>query len=173
MHHPKVLFLDEPTLGLDPQSRERIWEYIKKLAYEEKITIVLTTNYMDEADRLCDRLAIIDRGKMVALESPEKLKKELGGDIIRLKAEGLGSGKLEELPYVLKVEKQGGEVSLTVKDAGGHLQEILALAGKVDYVEVRSPTLDDVFLKYTGRAIREGSPEGGWAERSMQARARR
>jgi ABC-2 type transport system ATP-binding protein len=173
MHHPKVLFLDEPTLGLDPQSRERIWTYIKKLANEEKITIVITTNYMDEADRLCDRLAIIDRGKIVALESPEKLKKELGGDIIRLKVEGLDSGKLEKLPYVLKVEKQGGEVSLTVKDAGQHLQEILALAGKVDYVEVRSPTLDDVFIKYTGRAIREGSPEGGWAERTMQALSRR
>jgi ABC-2 type transport system ATP-binding protein len=173
MHHPKVLFLDEPTLGLDPQSRERIWEYIKKLAYEEKITIVITTNYMDEADRLCDRLAIIDRGKMVALDSPKNLKKELGGDIIRLKAENIDTGKLEKLPYVLKVERRDGEVNLTVKDAGGHLQEILNLVGKVDYVEVRSPTLDDVFLKYTGRAIREGSPEGGWGERTMHVLSKR
>jgi ABC-2 type transport system ATP-binding protein len=173
MHHPKVLFLDEPTLGLDPQSRERIWEYIKKLAYEEKITIVITTNYMDEADRLCDRLAIIDRGKMVALDSPKNLKKELGGDIIRLKAENIDTGKLEKLPYIMKVERRDGEVNLTVKDAGGHLQEILNLVGKVDYVEVRSPTLDDVFLKYTGRAIREGSPEGGWGERTMHVLSKR
>jgi ABC-2 type transport system ATP-binding protein len=173
MHHPKVLFLDEPTLGLDPQSRERIWEYIKNLAREEKITIVITTNYMDEADRLCDRLAIIDRGKIVALDDPETLKKEVGGDIIHLKAEEMNTEKLEKLPYVLKVEKQDGEVSLTVKDAGSHLQEILSMIGKAESVEVRSPTLDDVFLKYTGRAIREGSPEGGWAERTMQVLSKR
>ena len=85
MHHPRVLFLDEPTLGLDPQSRDYIWSYIEKLAKEEKITIVLTTHYMDEADKLCDRLAIIDYGKIVILGTPEELKKELGGDIIKLR----------------------------------------------------------------------------------------
>ena len=85
MHHPEILFLDEPTLGLDPQTREHIWEYIRKLATEKKITIIITTHYMDEADRLCNRLAIIDRGKIVALGSPEQLKKDLGGDIIRIR----------------------------------------------------------------------------------------
>ncbi|MFZ1898117.1 ATP-binding cassette domain-containing protein, partial [Methanoregula sp.] len=83
MHHPEILFLDEPTLGLDPQTREHIWEYIKKLATEKNITIIITTHYMDEADRLCDRLAIIDRGKVAVLGPPDLLKKELGGDIIR------------------------------------------------------------------------------------------
>ena len=86
MHHPEILFLDEPTLGLDPQTREHIWEYIRKLAKEKEITIIITTHYMDEADRLCDRLAIIDRGKIAVLGNPDQLKKELGGDIIHMKA---------------------------------------------------------------------------------------
>ncbi len=170
MHHPKVLFLDEPTLGLDPQTRERIWQYIKVLARKERITIIITTHYMDEADRLCDRVGIIDHGKIVALSSPEKLKKELGGDIIRLKAVDLDTGVLKSLPYVKNVELCEDVVCLTVDDAGSHLQEILKTSGKVKSVEVRSPTLEDVFLHYTGREIREGSAEGGWSERVMHAR---
>jgi len=173
MHHPKVLFLDEPTLGLDPQSRIHIWNYIEKLAEEEKITIVITTHYMDEADRLCDRLAIIDRGKIVALGSPEKLKKDLGGDIIRLRAKNLNVEALKKLKYVKKIDKCNDEVCLTVNSANKYLQEILGVVGKVDSIEIRSPTLDDVFLHYTGRTIRESEPEGGWAERAMNFRSRR
>jgi ABC-2 type transport system ATP-binding protein len=173
MHHPKVLFLDEPTLGLDPQSRDHIWNYIEKLAKEEKITIIITTHYMDEADKLCDRLAIIDRGKIVVLGSPKKLKKDLGGDIIRLKANNLNVDVLKKLKYVKKVENCDGEVCLTIRDANKHLQEILKAVGKVESVEIRSPTLDDVFLHYTGREIRDDAPEGGWAERVMNARSRR
>jgi len=173
MHHPKVLFLDEPTLGLDPQSRDHIWNYIEKLAKEENITIIITTHYMDEADKLCDRLAIIDRGKIVVLGTPKKLKKELGGDIIRLKAKNLDVEVLKRLKYVKKVDNCDGEVCLTVKDADKHLQEILKVVGKVESVEIRSPTLDDVFLHYTGRVIRDDSPEGGWAERAMNLESRR
>ncbi len=171
MHHPKVLFLDEPTIGLDPQSRDRIWEYIKVLARKENITIIITTHYMDEADKLCDRLAIIDNGKIVVSGTPEKLKKGLGGDIIRLKAEGLETAALERLSYVVNVSSSDGVVSLTVNDASGHLQEILKTVGKVESVEVRSPTLDDVFIHYTGKAIREGSPEGGWGDKVIHARS--
>jgi ABC-2 type transport system ATP-binding protein len=173
MHHPKVLFLDEPTLGLDPQSRDHIWNYIEKLSKEEKITIIITTHYMDEADKLCDRLAIIDRGKIVVLGTPKKLKKDLGGDIIRLKAKKLDIDALKKLKYVKKVDNCDGEVCLTVKDADKHLQEILKVVGKVESVEIRSPTLDDVFLHYTGRVIRNDSPEGGWAERAMNFESRR
>jgi len=173
MHHPKVLFLDEPTLGLDPQSRDNIWNYIEKMAKEEKITIIITTHYMDEADKLCDRLAIIDRGKIVVMGTPKKLKKDLGGDIIRLKAKNLNVDVLKRLKYVKKVDNCDGEVCLTVKDADKHLQEILKVVGKVESVEIRSPTLDDVFLHYTGRVIRDDSPEGGWAERMMNVRSRR
>ncbi|MCX6667484.1 MAG: ATP-binding cassette domain-containing protein [Euryarchaeota archaeon] len=171
MHHPKVLFLDEPTLGLDPQSRDVIWKYIEKLAKEKNMTIIITTHYMDEADKLCNRLAIIDHGKIVVLDTPQKLKKELGGDIIRLKAENLDSEVFKNLKYVKKVSKCDSEVCLTVEDGNKHLQEILKVAGKVDSVEIRSPTLDDVFLHYTGRGMREGSPEGSWADKAMNVRS--
>jgi ABC-2 type transport system ATP-binding protein len=169
MHHPRVLFLDEPTLGLDPQTRESIWEYIQKLAKEKNITIVMTTHYMDEADKLCDRLAIIDHGKIVVLGSPKELKKELGGDIVRLRSTKLDINKLKKLSYVKKTSTCKDEICLTIENANIHLQELLNFVGKVDSVEIHSPTLDDVFLHYTGRQIRESTPEGSWAEKAMQA----
>ncbi|MDD2777804.1 MAG: ATP-binding cassette domain-containing protein [Methanocellales archaeon] len=172
MHHPKVLFLDEPTLGLDPQSREYIWTYVEKLSKEKNITIILTTHYMDEADKLCDRLAIIDSGKIVVIGSPKKLKKDLGGDIIRIKAGKLNIDALKKLTYVKNIANCDGEFCLTVEDANLNLQEILGIIGKVDSVEIRTPTLDDVFLHYTGRGIRESSPEGGWAEKAMHMRSK-
>jgi ABC-2 type transport system ATP-binding protein len=173
MHHPKILFLDEPTLGLDPQTREHIWKYIEKMAKEEKVTIILTTHYMDEADRLCNRLAIIDNGKVVVMGSPKELKKQLGGDIIRIKSKKINIDVLKKLKYVKKVDSCDGEVSLTVKDADKHLQEILKVVGRVESVEVRSPALEDVFLHYTGREIRDNEPEGGWAERAMNSGAKK
>lgn len=173
MHHPKVLFLDEPTLGLDPQSRDYIWSYIEKLAKEEKITIVLTTHYMDEADKLCDRLAIIDYGKIIVLGAPEDLKKELGGDIIKLKANNLNIELLKKLNYIKNIAVSDDEVCLTVEDANKHVQDILSIVGKVKSTEIRSPTLDDVFIHYTGRGMREDSPEGGWAEKAMHARIKK
>ena len=173
MHHPKILFLDEPTLGLDPQSREHIWKYIEKLAKEEHITIILTTHYMDEADKLCDRLAIIDQGKIVVLGTPKKLKKELGGDIILLKTNNLEMNIFKNLPYVKNIAHCNGEFCLTVEDANTNLQEILMTTGKVDSVEIRSPTLDDVFLYHTGKKIRDNQSEGGWAEKAMKAQSRR
>ena len=169
MHHPKVLFLDEPTLGLDPQTRGSIWEYIQKLAKEKKITIVMTTHYMDEADKLCDRLAIIDHGKIVVLGSPKELKKELGGDIIRLKSTKPNISKLKKLPYVKKISRCNDEICLTIENANTHLQELLNFVGKVDSAEIHSPTLDDVFIHYTGRKIRESTPEGSWADKAMHA----
>jgi ABC-2 type transport system ATP-binding protein len=169
MHHPKILFLDEPTLGLDPQTRGHIWVYVKKLAQEERITIIITTHYMEEADRLCDRLAIVDRGTIAALGSPEKLKRDLGGDIIRLRSKNSHLEELKDLDFVKNIRMQENDVIITVKDASLHLQEVLNRVGRVESVEVRPLTLEDVFLHYTGRAIREGSPEGGWAEKAMHA----
>ena len=173
MHHPKILFLDEPTLGLDPQTREHIWVYIERLAKEEKITIVITTHYMEEADKLCDRVAIIDSGKIVALGRPKNLKEQLGGDIIRLKTRKLNVEALKKLKYVKEINKGDGEYVLTIVGANEHLQEILAIAGKVDSVELSSPTLGDVFLHFTGKNIREDTPEGGWGEKAIQASARK
>jgi ABC-2 type transport system ATP-binding protein len=170
MHFPKVLFLDEPTLGLDPQSRDKIWEYVEHLSTERKISVVLTTHYMEEADRLCDRMAIIDAGKVSALDTPANLKRVIGGDIVRLKVDDPRLEEIARLEFVKKIERKDGIVALTVINASERLPLLLQLIGKVDSVEVRSPTLDDVFLHFTGKAIREGSPEGGWAERMMHAK---
>ncbi len=170
MHDPRVLFLDEPTLGLDPQSRERLWQYIEDLARTKRITVVITTHYMEEVDRLCDRMAIIDAGRIRALDTPSALKRVIGGDIVKLRVPGPDVAALERLAFVQQVERHGHELALTVTNASEHLPELLRAAGTVDAVEVRSPTLDDVFLHFTGRAIREGSAEGGWAERMMHHR---
>ncbi|HEY7683277.1 MAG TPA: ATP-binding cassette domain-containing protein [Gemmatimonadales bacterium] len=171
LHHPKVLFLDEPTLGLDPQSREHIWRYIEGLSREEGISLVITTHYMEEVDRLCDRLAIMDAGQIVALDSPASLKRTLGGDVVILKVGEPRLQALESLPFVRKAEQRNGLLYLTVTEASQHLPRILEVVGSVETVEVRPATLNDVFLHYTGREIREGSPEGGWAERSMHYRS--
>jgi ABC-2 type transport system ATP-binding protein len=171
MHRPKVLFLDEPTLGLDPQSREHIWTYVERLVVEEKITVVLTTHYMEEADRLCTRLAIIDHGRIVALDSPANLKHVLGGDIISLGVREPDLEAVAALGFVDKVDRQPGVVRLTVRDAKARLPRILQAVGAVEWVEVRPASLDDVFMHYTGREMRDASAEGGWAERSMRYRS--
>ena len=173
LHKPKILFLDEPTLGLDPQTREHIWQYIRRLVDQEGVTVILTTHYMDEAEHLCDRVAIIDDGKTVALDTPEQLKQIIGGDIIRLRIRNPKLGPIKELEYVLKVEQTAGFVLLTVKNSSEHLQEILRLIGDAESVELRTPTLNDVFLHYTGHEIREEEPEGGIFERAAGLRSNR
>ena len=173
LHNPRILFLDEPTLGLDPQTREHIWQYIENLVKAEKVTVVITTHYMDEADRLCDRVAIIDHGKIVALDKPAALKAKVGGEIIKLRVRSPRLEQIKDLDYVLSVDQSGSTLLLTVKDASAHLQEILGTVGQVESVEVRSPTLNDVFLNYTGREIREESGEGGVFERIARVRSGR
>jgi ABC-2 type transport system ATP-binding protein len=173
LHNPRVLFLDEPTLGLDPQTREHIWEYVENLVKTEKVTVIITTHYMDEADRLCNRVAIIDHGHVVALDTPSALKSKVGGEVIRLRTKSPKLEQIKELDYVLSVNQSGSTLLLTVKNASAHLQEILSLVGEVGSVEVRSPTLNDVFLNYTGREIREESGEGGVFERIAHARGGR
>lgn len=172
LHHPKILFLDEPTLGLDPQSREHIWKYVNELVRKEKISVIITTHYMDEANMLCDRLAIIDKGKVSAMDSPARLKMIVGGDVVVMKTSSPNLEEIKKLEFVKKVQVQDDQVFLTVTNASEHLPQILQTIGKVDSVEVHSPTLDDVFLHYTGKAIRESSPEGGWVEKVMAYRAK-
>ncbi|TLU83135.1 MAG: ABC transporter ATP-binding protein [Chlorobium sp.] len=171
LHNPKVLFLDEPTLGLDPQTRESLWIYIKKLSVENKITIILTTHYMEEADKLCDRIGIIDRGKIIALDTPFNFKKNMGGDLVSISTSNPDLPSLEKIACITQVKYEHDLLSLTVDDAGRHLQEILAHVGEALKVEIHSPTLHDVFLKLTGKRMREGSGggEGGWMTRSMHA----
>jgi ABC-2 type transport system ATP-binding protein len=163
-----VIFLDEPTLGLDPSSRESMWRYIQRLAKEEKITIILTTHYMEEADKLCDRIGIIDKGKIIALDTPSKLKARIGGDIIKLKAKQnniLSIEILKHFTFVRKIEDMNDErlLILSVDNASYNLPIILKQID-VESVEVTSRTLNDVFLHFTGRNIRE-QPEGGFMEK--------
>jgi ABC-2 type transport system ATP-binding protein len=173
LHNPRILYLDEPTLGLDPQTREHIWQYIENLVTVEKVTVIITTHYMDEADRLCNRVAIIDHGQIVALDRPAALKTKVGGEIINLRVRAPILEQIKDLDYVLSIDQSGSRLQLTVKDASAHLQEILGMIGQVDSVEVRSPTLNDVFLYYTGREIREESGEGGVMERIAHYRGGR
>ena len=171
LHSPKILFLDEPTLGLDPQTRENLWKYIKKLSTENKITIILTTHYMEEAEKLCDRIGIIDHGKIIALDTPGNFVRSLGGDSVTIKTKNPELSELKKLDYIKHVQYENGLLSLTVVDAGSHLQHILEEVGEAENVELHSPTMHDVFLKLTGRQIREESEEGegGWMTRSIHS----
>jgi ABC-2 type transport system ATP-binding protein len=169
LHEPKILFLDEPTLGLDPQTREHIWGYIKRLSKEKKVTIIITTHYMEEADQLCDRLAIIDHGKVAALDTPLNLKKSLGGDVVRIKIQKPNLKALRKFKYVKNIKHKDGILSFAVNDAGTHLQEILKKVGKAESVESRSPTLQDVFISLTGEEIRDQEAEGGTFEKMVRS----
>lgn len=163
LHKPKVMFLDEPTLGLDPASRETMWKYIQRLVREEKMTVILTTHYMEEADILCDRIGIIDKGRIVALDTPKGLKAELGGDIIRIKTR-YNPDKISQLDFVHKVEQSNGFLVLSVNNAKRDLPMLLRHV-EAEIVEFASPTLNDVFIHLTGRKIKEEQPEGGFAEK--------
>src|ERR671925_2055463 len=162
LHKPKVMFLDEPTLGLDPASRETMWKYIEHLVREEKMTVILTTHYMEEADKLCDRIAIIDKGKIVALDTPSGLKARLGGDIIRIKTRN-DQDKISQLAFVHKIEYNDGFLILSVNNPKRDLPMLLRHI-EADIAEFSSPTLNDVFIHLTGRKIKE-EPEGGFGER--------
>jgi ABC-2 type transport system ATP-binding protein len=165
IHKPKVIFLDEPTLGLDPASRETMWKYIQRLVEEEKMTIILTTHYMEEADMLCDRIGIIDKGRIVALDTPKGLKAGVGGggDIIRIKTHS-SPDKITHLDFVRKVEQSDGFLVVSVNNAKRDLPILLRFV-EAETVESASPTLNDVFIQLTGRKIKEEQPEGGFAER--------
>jgi len=159
LHHPRVLFLDEPTLGLDPQTRRRIWEYLAELRAREGLTIFLTTHYMDEAEQ-ADRIAIIDHGRIVALDSPTGLKSGVGGDMITI-ATGDGDAAGEEIRsrYGLSPSVADGTVSFHVPAGEAFLPEFVRrFSQPLEAIGLRRPTLDDVFMHLTGREIRD--PEG-------------
>ena len=174
LHKPAVLFLDEPTLGLDPQTRARTWEYIKKMAKMEQTTVVLTTHYMEEAEQVCDRVGIIDHGRIIALNSPDDLKESMGGDMVLIRAKDPPLEKIKALHYVSAVNFSDGALEITMKKAHLHLAELLSLTPDVECVEVRVPTLSDVFIKLTGRDIREDSADdaGSWVDSVARYRQR-
>lgn len=156
IHLPLVLFLDEPTLGLDPQTRNRIWEYILDLRRKEELTIFLTTHYMDEAEN-CDRIAIIDHGEIVALDTPDALKSQVGGDMLTLKTDDIESA-VSELHEKHSLEPEIKDSTITVRVPNG--EEFLpkfvrSFEGRIQSIGLRRPTLDDVFIHLTGREIRD------------------
>lgn len=167
LHKPKVMFLDEPTLGLDPGSRETMWKYIQTLVDEQKVTVILTTHYMEEADMLCDRIGIIDKGKIIALDTPAGLKAGLGGDVIKLRTKDRDVDRVVgQFDFVQKVEHSDGLVVLSVKNAKRALPVLLQHI-EAESAEFSSPTLNDVFIRLTGRNIKEAA-EGGFMERIAQ-----
>jgi ABC-2 type transport system ATP-binding protein len=164
MHSPRVLFLDEPTIGLDPQTRSSIWRYIRDLQRAEEITIFMTTHYMDEAE-FCDRIAIMDRGEIVALDTPAALKAEVGADRVRIETED------DEAAIAALAERFGieatvseGAVTFFVPSGAEFVPRLFAELGvAITSVSVSRPTLDDVFMSYTGSTIRDAEENGAAA----------
>jgi ABC-2 type transport system ATP-binding protein len=182
VHQPSILFLDEPTTGLDPQSRLVLWDYLRRLN-EEGATIILTTQIMEEADRLCERLGIINRGQIVAEGSPRALKAEIGGDVVTITigstVEGDGRPQIERAaelvssrPYVSDVRRVDMGLAVTVQDGGTAAPDLLRLLHEngvsVTNLSVSSPTLDDVFLKHTGHTIRTEDVGGDEMNQAMR-----
>ena len=155
LHLPKVLFLDEPTLGLDPQTRRKIWDHINEIRLKDKITIFMTTHYMDEAEN-CNRIAIIDHGKIIALNSPEGLKIDLGGDTVQITTENVSEAEKEIKSLNLKPTITNNNISFQVPNGNEFLPNFVQnFQQKIISIELRRPTLDDVFISLTGKAIRE------------------
>ncbi|MEE8402716.1 MAG: ATP-binding cassette domain-containing protein [Candidatus Hydrothermarchaeaceae archaeon] len=178
MHHPDVLFLDEPTLGLDPQTRWHIWEYIKELKLKG-VTIIITTHYMDEADYLCDRVAIIDHGEIIALDTPERLKSLIAGDVITIEAQDIKKliEVLKDEAWVEEANIRDGLLKLNVRHGEARIPKIIEIANKngvtVDSVGLRKPTLEDIFIHLTGRTMREERSGTGERLRTMIRSRRR
>jgi len=162
MTSPSVLFLDEPTLGLDPQSRARIGDYILDLKEKEGLTVLLTTHYMDEAELLADKVGIIDHGKILVEGTPAELVEQMGADVIIIQGSGDSEQFIEKvnaLPYTEMVSSSNGIIQIGVGSGSRRLVEILSQAHEAGYqvedVSVSKPSLGDVFLKYTGRQFRD------------------
>jgi ABC-2 type transport system ATP-binding protein len=162
LHEPQILLLDEPTVALDPHSRNALWEHIGAVQERYGATILVTTHYMEEADALCDRIAIIDHGEVTALDSPDALKRALGGDLVELVLDRPLNGEariLQANPNVLSVKTDGHHVKLKVREADVTVPQVLyALRDhgpRVESMRQRPPSLNDVFLEQTGRATRD------------------
>jgi ABC-2 type transport system ATP-binding protein len=173
LHAPHVLFLDEPTVGLDPQTRSSIWEYINQLKQREDITIFLTTHYMDEAEH-CDRIAIIDHGKIVAIDTPEALKASVGKDRVQIQTSD-DAAAIRELAGLFGIEAaiHEGAVTFAVESGEQFVPQLFARLGvPIRSVSVSRPSLDDVFMSYTGSTIRDAEASGTDHLRAMAARMR-
>ena len=164
LHHPKVLFLDEPTVGLDIQTRRKIWQYIKKIHVEFEMTIFVTTHYMEEADSLCDRIGIMDHGKIQVIDTPENMKNALGNEIISLVVDTNNNHdsfleELKKIEFIKKINEDNLKLTLFTSNGTEVIPEIFQISSKLDIkinsISLTQPTLDDVFISYTGHEIRD------------------
>jgi len=164
LHHPRVLFLDEPTVGLDIQTRRKIWQYIKKIHTQFDMTIFLTTHYMEEADSLCDRIGIIDHGKIQVIDTPKNMKNDLGNEIISLVIESNSNYdsfllELKKIEFIKKINEDGSKLTLFTSNGTEVIPKIFQISSnlgiKVNSISLTQPTLDDVFISYTGHEIRD------------------
>ena len=162
LHYPKMLFLDEPTVGLDPQTRSHIWEYILRLKKKAGITIFLTTHYMDEAE-ISDRIAIIDHGRIIALDTPDHLRNDIGGDIVELvTADNRAAREEIKTKYSKEASETEGLLAFRVEKGNEFLSHFIKdFETPIKSINLRRPTLNDVFLKLTGRQIRDESLSAG------------
>ena len=179
LHRPKVLFLDEPTVGLDIQTRRKIWEYIKKIHTEFDMTIFLTTHYMEEADQLCDRIGIIDGGKIQVIDSPQNMKNAMGKEVITLviddsKSKSNFLAELDKIELINKINQDEQKITLFASKGTEVIPKIFQISTdmnvKINKISLTSPTLDDVFISYTGHEIRE---EEGFNRRKEHAKMKR
>lgn len=163
LHRPKVLFLDEPTVGLDIQTRRKIWEYIRRMHKEYGMTIFLSTHYMEEADNLCDRIGIIDSGKIRTVDSPSSLKSSLGSEVITLNATGQNRAKLADsiktLSDIREITLDSETITVYTYDGKSVIprifEESARLGTSIESISLKQPTLDDVFISYTGHELRD------------------
>ena len=171
LHQPQILFLDEPTLGLDPQTRQTIWTHVNELRDTKGVTIFMTTHYMDEAE-YCDRIAVIDKGKIVALGTPDELKSMVGGDVVTITS-SQPDDAAREIKDTLGVTpaREDGTLRMEVPDGKAFVPRLVReLEAPVDTVSMRRPSLDDVFLKLTGRAIRDEEASAQDQNRAIASR---
>lgn len=180
IHRPKVLFLDEPTVGLDIQTRRKIWEYIKKIHIEFDMTIFVSTHYMEEADQLCDRVGIIDGGKIQIIDSPENMKNAMGNEVISLvidKVKDCDSfvSEIKKIEFAKKINKDGAEITLFASNGTIVIPKIFQISAtlgiKIKSISLTQPTLDDVFISYTGHEIK--GDDSGFNRKRKHAKMKR
>ena len=180
LHRPKVLFLDEPTVGLDIQTRRKIWKYIKKIHEEFEMTIFLSTHYMEEADNLCDRIGIIDGGKIQVIDTPQNMKSAMGNEGISLTIENgdedsVFLSKLRTIELIKKINEDQNKITLFASKGTEVIPKIFQIASKlkikINSISLTQPTLDDVFISYTGHEIKTN--EGGFNRRREHAKMKR
>ena len=169
IHRPKVLFLDEPTVGLDIQTRRKIWEYIRKIHKEFEMTLFVSTHYMEEADKLCDRVGIIDYGKIQVIDTPEIMKNAMGNDMISFSLiDGIAKqdeliNRIKQIEFVNQVTRKQGEITIKSSQCSEVIPKIFQttteMGIEIDSLSLNKPTLDDVFISYTGHNLRDDTTQ--------------